>query len=240
LAAQKNGAGARERLIELFTPRIEGVAFCYRTVPSVSRCELMQAGVLGLLRALLRYDAKLGAPFWAYASWWVRESMQRLVSELTRPVVLSDRAHRQLTRLSEARNVLMQRNRRQPTTPELAAESGLTIKQLQALTLADRVPRGLEEPLGKMSDASTRTVGEYVRDPCAEDPYEEASVRAATSAVPRLLSLLTERERAVIEARQGLKGPERSLQELGNTMGLSSERVRQIEQSALEKMRAAA
>jgi RNA polymerase sigma factor (sigma-70 family) len=163
--------------------------------------------------------------------------MQQLVAELARPVVLSDRAHRQLARISEARAALTLRNRRQPTLRELAAESCLEIEQLQALIVAERPSRALDEPLGT---ADTPTLGECLSDPSAEDAFEEVGLRAHVAEVPRLLAGLTDRERAVVKARHGLDCPERSLRELGRAMGVSSERVRQIERSALEKMRVAA
>src|SRR4051812_6795446 len=119
IAAKERGSDARATLIETFTPLVGSVARIYRG-SSVSRAELMQEGVVGLLRALERYDAELGTPFWAYASWWVRQAMQQLVSELTRPVVLSDRAVRQLARIKDARRELLQANGGEPTIGQLA------------------------------------------------------------------------------------------------------------------------
>ena len=98
-AAKAGDRRAREQLIEAFLPLIAGVARVYRGSPTITRLELMQEGVVGLLRALERYDLALGVPFWGYAAWWVRQAMQQLVAELTRPMVLSDRALRQLSQL---------------------------------------------------------------------------------------------------------------------------------------------
>jgi RNA polymerase sigma factor (sigma-70 family) len=111
--------------------------------------------------------------------------------------------------------------------------------QLQRLIVAERQPRGLEEPV----DETTRggaTYGDLLSDPCAEEAYEELAMRLGAAEVPRLLMRLSARERTVIEARYGIDGPERTLRELGQRMGVSAERVRQIEQAALEKMRAGA
>src|SRR3954468_21019515 len=82
-AAQSGDARARARLVEAFTPLIASVARVYRDSPRIDRVELLQEGVVGLLRALERYDASRGTPFWAYAAWWVRQAMQQLVAELT-------------------------------------------------------------------------------------------------------------------------------------------------------------
>ena len=91
VAAKECRGEARGALLEAFTPLIGDVACGYRGASGVGRAELMQQGVVGLLRALERYDPELETPFWAYASWWVRQAMQQLVSELSRPVVVPDR-----------------------------------------------------------------------------------------------------------------------------------------------------
>ena len=101
-AAQAGDRRAREELVEAFLPLIASVARVYRGSSAITRVELMQEGVVGLLRALERYDPSLGVPFWGYAAWWVRHAMQQLIAELTRPMVLSDRALRQLSQLKRA------------------------------------------------------------------------------------------------------------------------------------------
>jgi RNA polymerase primary sigma factor len=236
LAARRNRPHARARLVESFMPLIGSVARIYAYVPSIDRAELIQEGVVGVLRALERYDPELGTPFWAYASWWVRQAMQQVVSELSRPVVLSDRALRQLAHVRDARRTFVRTNRREPSLRELAAASGLTLKQLHRLSVADRRPRGLEEPVDD-SAGTGATFGDALRDPRAEEAYDELALRLAAAEIPSLLTHLSERERRVIDARYGLRGPERTLRELGEELGISAERTRQIEQTALETMR---
>src|SRR6202000_2179833 len=101
-AAQAGDRRAPEELVEAFVPLIAGVARVYRGSETITRLALMQEGVVGLLRALERYDATTGVPFWGYASWWVRQAMQQLIAELTRPLCLSDRGVRQLSQLKRA------------------------------------------------------------------------------------------------------------------------------------------
>jgi RNA polymerase sigma factor (sigma-70 family) len=239
LEARGDSADARSRLIKSFTPLIGSVARTYSHVPGVDRSELMQEGVVGVLRALDRFNPDLGTPFWAYASWWVRQAMQQLVAELSRPVVLSDRALRQLAHVRDARRTFLRVHSREPNLRELAQDSELTMTQLQRLIVAERQPRGLEEPVDETARGGA-TYGDLLCDPCAEEAYEELAMRLGAAEVPRLLMRLSARERTVIEARYGLRGPERTLRELGQRMGVSAERVRQIEQVALEKMRAGA
>jgi RNA polymerase primary sigma factor len=237
LAAQAARPEARAALIDAFTPSIGGIARVYRGSPAVDRRELMQAGVVGLLRAMDRYDPQLGTPFWAYASWWVRQAMQQLVSELTRPVVLSDRALRQLARINDARRRHLQAQFREPTTAELADATGLRVRQIDDLTAAERRPRGLDEPVVG-DEGSWGTFGDLIADPRAEEAYEGVPLHLAMADLPQMLAALTDREREVVRGRYGLDGGERTLRELGDQLGVSAERVRQIELRALDKMRA--
>jgi RNA polymerase sigma factor (sigma-70 family) len=238
LAAKASDGDGRERLTETFLPLIRSVARIYRGSAAVDRTELMQAGVVGLLHALEQYDPTLGTPFWAYASWWVRRSMQQLVSELTRPVVLSDRALRQLARVKDAQREHLQSHGAEPTLRDLASETGMRPQQVETLMAADRKPRGLEEPVHGDED-TTSTFGDLLADPRAEDAYESVPRRLAAAELGSLLRLLTERERLIVRARYGLGGPEQTLRELAANLGISAERVRQIEQEALGKLRLA-
>jgi RNA polymerase sigma factor (sigma-70 family) len=110
-AAKAGDPGARARLVEAYIPRIAALARIYRGGPGIEHVELLQEGVMGLLRALERYDPDRG-PFWPYAAWWVRQAMQQLVAELTRPAVLSDRSLRQLARLKDAYRASLRDTRR--------------------------------------------------------------------------------------------------------------------------------
>jgi RNA polymerase primary sigma factor len=238
LAAQRDRA-ARARLLDAFRPLIASVARPYARSTSVHAAELMQEGAVGLLRALERYDASLGTPFWAYAGWWVRQAMQQLVSELMRPVVLSDRAVRQLAQIKRARSRLSQANGREPSLAELSAGTDLNRDQIAQLIAAERRPRALEEPIDG-EDGTKSSFGELLADPAAEDAYDRVSWRAHMHQLPRLLDELSDRERTIVRAHYGLDGPPQTLRELACSLGVSAERVRQIEHTALDKLRAAA
>jgi RNA polymerase sigma factor (sigma-70 family) len=237
--AVAGNAQARAELVEAFLPLIGSVARNYRTSAQISRVELMQEGVVGLLRGLERYNPDLGIPFWAYAAWWVRQAMQQLVSELARPVVLSDHALRQLARLKEAHRDIQRHTGQEPTLSQLAERTGLHHDQLANLIAVDRPPRALEEPL-EGSEGAVGTFGELLADPLAEDEYERVVSHIAAGQLRDLLSGLSERERDVLRARFGLDGQARNLREIAENLGVSSERVRQIENRALGKLRAAA
>ena len=236
LAAKAGDNDARDELIGAFQPLIATTARIYRNSAAVDRSELMQDGVVGLLRALNRYDTNLDTPFWAYASWWVRQAMQQLVSELTRPVVLSDRAVRQLARIKDARRRFLQDHGREPTCRDLAEETELTRSQVENLIVAERCPRALEEPVNG-DEGAIASFGDLLADPGAEEAYEEVPRRLAVEELPQLLRVLDERERVIVDGRFGLGCREQTLRELASGLGVSAERVRQIEQRALGKLR---
>ena len=210
----------------------------YRTSSAITRTELMQEGVVGLLRALERFDPSLGVPFWAYAAWWVRQAMQQLIAELTRPMVLSDRALRHLARLRHAHGEYLQKHGHEPTGTELAVQSGLTDGQVGELLALERIPQSMDEPIAT-PDGQLGAFGELLADPLAEDAYQQLLDHSEIEQVRALLGSLSDRERMILRARYGLDGPERSLREVGERIGLSGERVRQIEERALGKLRAA-
>lgn len=233
-AAKAGDRAARAQLIEAYMPLISAAARTYRS-GQIQRVELLQEGVVGVLRALEGFDPSHGVPFWGYATWWVRQAMQQLVSELSRPVVLSDRALRHLARLKQAHHDALQHSGRSPDRAELAERSGLTLEQVDDLLATERAPRSLQQPGDADSDVGT--FGELLIDPLAQDEYERVLAAIEVEELHTLLAGLSDRERAVLQGRYGLDdGHERSLRQIGDQLGLSAERVRQIEQRALNKL----
>jgi RNA polymerase sigma factor (sigma-70 family) len=237
VAAEAGDEAACRRLIEAFLPAIGTMARAYRG-GTIDRQELVQEGVAGLLFATRRYDASLNTPFWAYASFWVRKAMQDLVAELTRPVVLSDRAARGLAQIRRAQAEHLRAQGSEPTYDDLSIATGFTPEQLESLLATQRTPLGLEEPLGDEGGTSA-TVGETIVDQVAEQEYERVLDRIEVREVQDLAEQLDERERLVLRAHYGLDEPARTLSQIGATLGVTAERVRQIEAAALESLRAA-
>jgi RNA polymerase sigma factor (sigma-70 family) len=237
IAAESGDSDACRTLVEAFLPAIAGLARRFRC-GSVEQRELLQEGVAGLLFAARRYDSALKTPFWAYASFWVRKSMQELVAELTRPVALSDRAVRELAQIKTVRSEHMQTYGAEPTNDELSRATGLSTAQLESLQATERRPRGMEERLSG-DDERGATVGDAIVDPAAEQAYQQVLDNLELREVRDLTEELDERERAVIRAHYGLDAQAQTLGAIGAGLGLSAERARQIEADGLGKLRGA-
>jgi RNA polymerase primary sigma factor len=235
--ARGDDAACRE-LVESFLPAIGGVARRVDARGRVDRTELMQDGVAGLLFAARRYDPRMKTPFWGYASFWVRKAMQELVAEVSRAVALSDHAVRGLAQIRAARREHMLTHGAEPTGAELAAATGFPRAQLDSLLTIDQPPLSFEQPLGP--DDGTTTFGETVADPGAEREYERVLDTMEIRAMRDLVEELDERERTVLWSHYGLGRPRQTLAKIGAGLGLTAERVRQIEKEALAKLRAAA
>ncbi len=240
LAAKAGDREAKAALVEEFMPLIASVARNYRQSPRVERIELLQEGVVGLLRALERYDPALGTPFWAYASWWVRQAMQQLVAELTRPVVLSDRALRSLSRVRGAYEEGLRSSGREPGRDQLAAATGLGREQIDDLLTVDAPPASLTAPVASGEDGAIGSLGDLLVDPLAEGEYEQVLEAMEEEELLSLLAGLSERERSILRARFGIGRKEESRRQIAERQGVSGERIRQIEERALRKLATAA
>jgi RNA polymerase sigma factor (sigma-70 family) len=236
--AQAGDTAARQRVLDDFLPLIRRVARNYAGVTALATDELVQEGVVGLFTALERYDLALGVPFWAYASWWVRRRMQRLVAELTLPVVLSDRAMRQLAYVKHARQDFERTHHCEPSDSELAERTGYTHDQLDSLACVELVSRSLEEQL-QGDDGGAGTLGDLFADPRGQEDYDTVDRELEADALRLRPNELGDRERVVLRARYGFDGPPQTLQAVGSRLDLTAERVRQIQEHALEMLRLA-
>jgi RNA polymerase primary sigma factor len=237
MAAESGDADARRRLVAAFLPAIVGVATTrFPSAVGVGVQDLVQDGVAGLLVAARRYDPSRNTRFWAYASFWVRKSMQELAADLARPVALSDRAVRDLARIRTARNEHLRVHGTEPTDAELRSATGFSRAQFESLQAAERTPRSMDERL-RTDEETAVTVGDTVVDRIAEQAYEHVLDEIEGSKVYDLADELDERERSVLYAHYGVGQPAQTLNQIGGRLGLTPERARQIEVGALDKLR---
>jgi RNA polymerase primary sigma factor len=237
VAAEGGDEEARRQLVESFLPAIRGLARRFAAGSSVQRNELTQEGIAGLLFATRRYDPRVGTPFWAYASFWVRKAMQDLLAEVTRPVVLSDHAVRGLAQIRATRREHLAAHAAEPTTDELAAATGFTRVQLDSLLAVERTPLRLDELLDPDEGEGQTTLADTIADREAEDEYQHVLDEME---VRDFASHLDKREHTVLWCHYGLDGTAQTLHQIGASLGISAERVRQIEAEALKKLRDAA
>jgi len=236
--AQAGNEAAREELIRRLLPLVHATARRYRT-EGLEQADLLQEGIVGLLRALQRFDPERGVPFAAFATWWIRQSLQEARSDFMRPLRLPPKALRQLSQLKSEHQRIYEDERRSALVGELAERTNIELEQAEALMVADARERSLDEPIGSM-DAELGTLGDLLEDPLSAAAYEDVVDAVAGDQLRALLSRLTDREREVVRARFGFDAPAEKLSEVGERLGLSAERVRQIEERALSKLRGAA
>lgn len=234
--AQAGEPAAREELIERYLPLIVSTARAYR-VESLDSADLVQEGCAGLLRALARYDADRETAFGAFAVWWIRQGLQELRSDFLRPLRLPPKALRQLSRLKSEHNRIYAAERREPLLAEVAERVGIGSDQAEALLRADAATRSLDEPL-EGSAGEVGVLGDLLEDPLSTEAFEEVLDAIAGEQLRALLTRLSERERDVLDARFGLEGRDvERLSDIGERLGISAERVRQVENRALTKLR---
>jgi RNA polymerase sigma factor (sigma-70 family) len=233
--ARAGDRAAREELIRRLLPLVHSTARRYRT-EGLEQADLLQEGIVGLLRALQRFDPDRGVPFAAFATWWIRQSLQEARSDFMRPLRLPPKALRQLSQLKSEHQRIYQGERRSARVAELAERTNIELEQAEALMVADARERRLDEPIGM--DGELGTLGDLLEDPLSAAAYEDVVDAVAGAQVRGLLSRLTEREREIVRARFGFDAPAEKLSQVGERLGVSAERVRQIEERALAKLRA--
>ena len=226
---------ARQRLIESNLRLVVSVARRY-SGRGLSFLDLIQEGNLGLMKAVERYDWRLGHRFSTYATWWIRQSVTRALADQGRTIRVPAQVVDTINRMARIDRQLTQKLGRAPTVDEVAAEMELTPEKVEHLRRVAQEPVSLAAPVG---DDSTE-LGELIEDERQLKPGEDMAEAQRDSRVAELVAQLPYRERTILELRYGLGGGQQhTLEEVGRRFGVTRERVRQIETRTLRRLAAA-
>jgi RNA polymerase primary sigma factor len=231
---ERGDVEARHRMVESNLRLVVSIAKRYRGM-GLPFVDLIQEGAIGLDRATRKFDWRRGHKFSTYATWWIRQAIQRAVSNNGRTIRVPVHVHERRRKIQLAKQQFEAEFGRAPTRNELAAATGLPADVVEDVFVATRRTMSLNQPIaGESGDLIE--LGELLADPHAGDLDEELDRRRYRSVVRRAMTHLPERERLVLERHYGLTGRPETLQEIGNDLGVTRERVRQLESHALSTL----
>jgi RNA polymerase sigma factor (sigma-70 family) len=224
----------KNRFVQHNLKLVIAIAKDYRNM-GIAFQDLIQEGNLGLIRAVEKFDYRRGHKFSTYALWWIRQALIRAIQNQSRTIRIPSHMHDTLLKYYRSYNALSKRLGREPSTSELAKELGLSVEHTEKLQKMTREPVSLET---QVKGTDSKVLKDFVKDPGTVSPLEGLDRFRLEKATEESIGQLNERERNILRWRFGMKGEQdHTLEEIGEKLGLSRERVRQLEARAIEKLR---